>query len=225
MTTDYSSIWAKILQLLRFSWPAVVLYVGLSLAPFTYLDLYNPESDFGYWIVSVVLYGADLLLLITVMRSAGYLNTSVERRVWPYFVTYILTGILIAIAALALVLPGIYLAMRWLPLFAHLLSSDDDPWAAMGWSIDQTEKIQRPLLLAMIGPLTCYLISFAAILHWNYVYLEHDAVWPIYEWVSSVWTNLFQAMGFVWFTLLGVASFQIVTDGENDRQEKIEKPA
>ncbi len=154
-----ASLLSEQVRLARAGWIYVVVYLVATTAPFIYLDLYAFDDDGLYGLLSFLSWGFGYLLFVALMQKGGHLTEGKQTGIGTYFAVGIAVGIPVVLALIVLILPGLYLLMRWLPAYARALLTLDGVGNSMRWSWNQTEPFQRQLSVAMIGPVLCYVAS------------------------------------------------------------------
>ena len=200
-------------QQLRESWLPILLYVVFFVVSYSVADWFFPESDGLYLLIFVVDWGALYLLFRTLLRDGGYQrNKTREVGFARYAVMQFLTGIPIVLGYFALILPGAFFAMRWLPAYVRLFVAEGGVLEAMSWSWRETKPVQRDLAKAMLGPIACLLITLAAFLYYYQIYLVDDS-WERsipFEIFSIILINTSICIGLIWYTLLGFSAFRLI---------------
>ena len=196
------------------AWPYILGYMVLDSAPITYLDIYYYDQDVAYAWAGFLSWGMGYFLLLLVMQQGGLFSKGKISGIGTYFALGLATGILVVLALVVLIIPGLYLLMRWLPVYARALTSFDEIGNTMRWSWDATERFQKPLGIAMIGPVLCYAISAGSL------YLYDGSSWTAYI-ISSIAANLAISLARAWLTVLGVAAFATLTSFMTDDREPI----
>ncbi len=192
-------------RLVLLAWPYVLGFIILASVPPIYLNLYYYELDSLYLLAGFLIWAMGYLLTLLLLQRGGFLPAGERGGIGTYFVLGLATGVLIALALVVLILPGFYLAMRWLPVYARALTTQDWAGNSMRWSWDATEPFQAPLSTALIGPAICYALAYSTGI------LPDDwlAVMPFEFWAIAV--NVTTAIGSAWFTVLGIAAFATIS--------------
>ena len=201
-------------RLLRAGLPLVLVYLAVFTGGYVYFDTAALSSNSLYWVFALLDWGAMYLLFLELLRRSGRLESGLHAGIGTYFVLGIVTGIPIVLGLVALALPGIFLLTRWLPVFPRVFIAGGSIRDAMVWSWQNTERLIKPLLIAMIGPTLVMAVSVAAILHHDYVYLV-DQDWeysPGYELLNSLVGNFAMLSSIVWYTLLSISTYGFVID-------------
>jgi hypothetical protein len=191
-------------KLARLTWPFLVGYVVLTSGFFMAFDLYAPDSAALYFWASMFAWAADYLLLVLLLQRGRLLRAGQGSGVGTFVVVGIATGLPIALGIIVLIVPGLYLLMRWLPVYARARVVDDWTGNSMRWSWRATEPFQKPLSIALIGPVLCYAGSYAP-----YV-LDTLSMTMSYE-VAAVITDVFLPVGGAWLSVLGIAAYAMLT--------------
>ena len=199
--------------LVRANFVWIVAYVVVTTAPYVYLDIYAPEQDALLGLLGFVGWGLGYLLFVKLMKAGGHLKSGMRSGIGTYFVLGFAIGMFVGLALIVLIVPGLYLLMRWLPAYSRALVSDDGVGNSMRWAWRMTEPIQRSLVVAMIGPVAC----FAASVGMSVVYITN------YEWfdwtsftLASIFWNGALAVSMSWLIVLGVAVFEFVSEQPDD---------
>lgn len=125
---------------------------GGALAPLVSLGVFVVGVLLTYW-----LYAA----LIERQTAPGF------RRFWAFILVYILSIIGIGLAALALIVPGIIVAVRWVPLIPALLARDEPLMDSFSTSWQLTSGSSWPifgaaLVLVVVGLVVSFVFELAA---------------------------------------------------------------
>lgn len=190
------------------SWPMIAAYIVVSTVAYAYLDLYAYESHALYGLVGVLMWGAGYFLFLTVMQRGGYLATGKKTGIGTYFALSVGISIFVGLALVFLILPGLYLLMRWLPAYSRALVTNDGVGNSMRWAWASTELFEQDLAIAMIGPTLCFAMTFGSWL----IYAQYYEFigWTGFGLASLVW-NGSSAIALAWFTVLGVAAFGVLS--------------
>jgi uncharacterized membrane protein (Fun14 family) len=158
-------------------------------------------------------WGFGYLLFVGVMQKGGYLEDGKATGIGTYFALGIAIGIPAILAMVVLVLPGLYLWMRWLPAYSRALLSYDGIGNSMRWAWDRTERFQKPLFIGILLPASAYAVSLGAALGYDYFYESFD--WSGYVAMVVVW-NVTMSVGVAWMTIFGIAAYGLVTGRDGD---------
>lgn len=181
--------------------------------PYIYIDLNMPDANGAYFLMSFMGIGLNFALLYTLMLRSGLLESGAKAGVVTFVGLSLLHSVGVLFGFLVLVLPGIYLTLRWLPAFARLLSSDDTIPAALAWSWHRTGGSVGALGLAGVVPGLLWLAGIAAIFAPELYYeLYPDSPWETVYMSSVVIGNIVLPLFFVWYTVLGIAAFAVLRD-------------
>ena len=86
--------------------------------------------------------------LLADRRPAG--QAAPRRRYGTLFVAQLISGLAIVLAAVALILPGLYLAARWFTVTAEVVEGDDGASDSLKASWEASRPSQLAFVLAMI---------------------------------------------------------------------------
>ncbi len=196
------------------AWPYVLGYIVLGSAPNTFLDIYYYDEAGAYVWAGFLDWALGYILLLVVMQKGGQFAHGKTSGIGTYFALGIATGIPVGLALVVLILPGVYLLMRWLPVYARALTSPNLIGNSLRWSWNATERFQRPLGIAMIGPVLCYGIAAGSL------YLHDGSSWTAYI-LSAVAANHAISLAHAWLTILGVAAFATLASIEMDGKQLV----
>jgi len=158
-----------IVQLLKYGWETyrvylsfmigiMITYVVVGVIPQISFSLYEPEiTSWGQQIFSVILHilqiwiavvliKVSLLMIDDRLEGAHDLLTSLQV-ILIYFVTNILFIIMVLIGFLLLVVPGVYLYLRYQFFSYRIVEGELNPLKALMWSWYQTEDLALELFL------------------------------------------------------------------------------
>ena len=205
------------IRLARVGWMYIGLYLIATAAPFTYLDCYAFDDDGLYGLFSFISWGFGYLLFVGLMQKGGYLAGGKQTGFGTYFALGIAIGVPVMLALVVLILPGLYLLMRWLPAYARALVTLDGVGNSMRWSWNETEPLQKQLSVAMAGPVLCYAASIGLLIAYELLYYHFD--WTGYV-VASIFWNSGVSLGVAWFTIFGIAAFGVINE-RNERHAEV----
>lgn len=197
----------------------IVAYLVLWAGPYMYVDIAMPQSNGAYALLSFVGIGLNFFLLYSLMQVSDAGDEPTKTGFGAYFGLSILHSIAVFMGLVLLILPGLYLALRWLPAFARLLKSDDGITQALRWSWEQTSGRERDLALPFLFVMAAYLVGFGPLVATEVSYGSPEYV--SYETIegldvpSAVFMNIVMAVAGAWYTVLGVASYAWLRSGTN----------
>jgi hypothetical protein len=178
-------------------------YVCLTAGIYVVVDIYFYDQAMAEIWAAFLVWALGYLLLLGLMQKGGNLTGGRAGGVGTYFVLSLATGIPIALALVVLIVPGVYLMMRWLPVFARALVVEDWIGNTMRWSWNATQPYQKPLGISIMGPVACYGVAWAA----YYAFELSDFL--TYELVMIA-MNVSTSVGSAWLAVLGIATFALV---------------
>ncbi len=207
MVIDWESLSSEQLRLLNASRLSILGYIILVTGAYWCLDMYAWESDRIYVLLGFLVWGLGYFLFLSIMQRGGYLVDGKATGIGTYFALSVAIGVPVAFGLIVLVVPGLYLLMRWLPAYSRALVTFDGVGNSMRWSWAQTEKMTKVLALATIGPVVCFGVSLGLGYAYEYLYEYFD--WTEYGVASLAW-NLAASMGTAWLTIVGVAAYGLI---------------
>lgn len=182
-------------------------YLVLGTLPYVLLDTYAPETFSVYGVVGFFDWGLRYLLFLALMHRGGLTTGGMRSGIGTYFVLNLVMTIPVIVGLLALLLPGLYLLMRWLPAYSRALMTREGASDAMRWSWARTAPWQRPLAMAMLLPLVPFAVSMLATIADSF--LREDLDWTGYV-ALSVFINGTASLGFAAITVYGVAAYAVL---------------
>ena len=185
----------------------LALYVLASTAAYSIVDIYYYDLDSLYLVLVVMVWVLGYVLLLGLMRVSSWRAEPELGGIGGYFGLSLIAGIATLIGVILFLIPGLYLMLRWMPAYARLQQAGDGVQQALGWSWEATANIQKPLAIAMIGPVSTYAIFFAIAAYQEFYGQEiSDLAYNL----SYVALNLTVAVSVAWFQLLGVATYRLI---------------
>lgn len=189
----------------------IAIYLVLWAGPYMYLDIAMPDANGAYLLLSFVGIGLNFFLLYSLLQVSDAGDEQTKTGFGAYFGLSILHSIAVFIGVLVFVLPGLYLALRWLPAFARVLKSDDGITEALRWSWEGTSGHERDLAIPFLLVTAVYLLGIGPLLATEFLYGRPEFI--SYETIesltvsSAVFINIVMAVAAAWYTVLGVASY------------------
>lgn len=209
MREFFSHLMAEQKALVRRAPGFVVMYILITTTAFALLDIYAYEAHGLYGLVSFLSWGLGYILFLGLMQQGGLTPEGTRTGVGTYFALGIAVSIPVSLALVVLIIPGLYLLMRWLPAYSRALVSTDGVGNSMRWSWAQTEAWQRPLSLCMLFPILWFGASIAVpAIYFNYVEYVGDEEFALW----SIFINAGVSIGFAWLTVYSVAAFKLICE-------------
>ena len=130
-------------------------YVILVASVAAIVDFYGAVGA-GDIIIGIVSFVAGYFMTRAFIERSGLASAGLVGGIGKYFGLSLLTGLAIGLGLLLLVIPGLFLFIRWLPSFAVALVDGEDITEAMGRAWDMTEGHVIPLAISMVAPVAIY---------------------------------------------------------------------
>lgn len=208
-------LFARVVQIAIRGRMAIVVYFAALVTCGTAIDYYFGESR-GYLLLANILSVIAGYLLMRALMDSERLAGG-DAGFSSYFGLTIIVGIGTVVGFLFLIIPGVILAIRWMPAYALLLSGDEPATGAPGASWDLTKGQFWPLLAALLlglAPLLAISIGIGM--------FEGFAEPEILDGSSYVvllaLTNVVVAAFTFYTSALGIATYLALT---GDRQEEV----
>lgn len=180
----------------------LLAYIWVISAVYILVDVWWAQ-DVSYFLTNLLSVLAGYWLLIKLMQKAKYLPNERRGGFGTYFVVSIITFILIAAGLLLLIIPGIYLTLRLLPVLPIAIVNGPGTSLRVAESWRVTASSQGGLAVASLGPISVLAAGFAVYLLSDW---SNDAVF----YTSVVIGNTLLSIGFAWLTVLSLAAFGLV---------------
>lgn len=153
-----------------------------------------------------ILFG-EYFLLLAVMHRWGLMRKPNWRGFGEYALQLLVKYIAIMFGTALLILPGIFLAVRWLPSYAYIFGKGLNTFPALDRGWDATAPYFFGLLGAATVPIGVYGLGSLVSAAPDYVPSLYDD--PAYILVLSLSNVLFNAAFALW-TLLGIAVYSLL---------------
>ena len=144
-------------------------------------------------------------LLVVAMVEKGGLSEGNRARFWPYFGLGLLMSIGIGLASILLIVPGIFLWVRWSAAYGFLAAEGTGAAEAMTQSFDITRGIAWASFGALVIPLAIFVF---AVVSTGYLTWESEVpAWPV-----SLAANLAISLAGLLTTGIGLAVYSLRRD-------------
>lgn len=203
------AIYGEQKRLAKSGWAYIAIYLVINTVPYIYLDLYAYDEDRQYGLLGLVSWALGYVLFVGLMQRGGLLFAGKQTGIGTYFALCIAIGIPVVLALFVLILPGLYLLMRWSPAYSRALVTTEGIGNAMRWSWEMTEPLQKPLALAMIAPVSAYAVSMAMMV--PYEFYSDSLGWTGFVTITVI-ANVALSVGVAWITIFGIASYGLVDE-------------
>ena len=196
----------------------VLAYIVVTTALYSAADILMVE-DGVYFLITIVGWALGYLLLRYLMKASAAPGEAPLSGFFGYFALGLVSGVVIIAGLILLIIPGLYLILRWLPAYARLYVHGDGVVSALRWSWQETRALQKPLALALIWPLLFLALGlvgfFAVEIGWiawgesaSQAASASDIVLVVVNLLSGIWT--------AWMQVLGIAVYRMIERGEPD---------
>jgi hypothetical protein len=105
--------------------------------------------------------------LVVTMTERGGLTEHNRARFWPYLALAILSTLGIGLGALLLIVPGLFLWVRWTAAYAFLAAEGSGVIESLAQSFEVTRGNFWPILGALVIPLGLILASIVVLVIWS----------------------------------------------------------
>jgi len=200
METTPSEILEESKRLILRSWPMVAVYVAINAGLQTLAD--QPGWGGGGQLAASIAGVALGYALVTKMVEQRFQGGSLAG-FWSYFGLSLISGIGLTLATLALVIPGIFLFVRWSPAYGFLCVEGEGVTQSLSSSYALTRDAFWSILIALVIPLAIGLAGIVAVVVWT---AEGE---PLPLWVSLAANGAASATG-VLVTAIGLAVYSLL---------------
>ncbi|MEL6530974.1 MAG: hypothetical protein AAFQ27_13515, partial [Pseudomonadota bacterium] len=179
------NVWAEAARLVRSALGYGAVYLAGTIGFWSLIDFGIVGEDYSI-IGSIVDFALGYLLTVGLLTSGGLLPDGMKGTFGTYFAVSLISGIAILLGLVALVIPGVFLMVRWLPAYGFALAQESSATDALGASWAATEGAFWPLFLAMFIPLFAVLAPVVPVLLYDLsAILSEDAI-VLYDDMSDV---------------------------------------
>ena len=185
----------------------LIAYVAVSSAVYSVVDAFYFDSDGLYFFTPFLVWGLGYVLLVKLMQASARYAEGPKGGIGGYFALGLVASLAIGVGLVVLIIPGLYLLMRWLPAYARYYAKADGVTEALAWSWRETDGHQMPLSFALVGPIGLYCVTFGIII-WQEFAMEFWSNTALYA--SIVALNLMASIAVAWLQLLGVAAYRVI---------------
>lgn len=132
-------------RLLRASWQVALLSVSVSTAAGWWFERHTG----GFAVEGALDLILGYLLVANMLRMGGLAPDGLKGGLFSYFLVWLVSGLGLALGILLLVIPGIYLAVRWMPALSYALVGDQGVNGSLRSAWDATSQAFWPILAAL----------------------------------------------------------------------------
>ncbi|MFZ1743537.1 MAG: hypothetical protein WAT93_11810 [Pontixanthobacter sp.] len=204
-------IYSEAQRLFMSSMPAAALYIGGLTAFSTVVDV-NGWNSGGDQLVNFAALGFGFYLIKQILENAGLAPDGIRNGLWSYFGLGLLSGIGIAVGLVLLVLPGLFLLVRWMPAYGFSFADGETVTDSLGKSWEATRTHFWPLAIAALLPMGGYVAAVAILL------LGADAAENMSLPVALI-ANLVLYSSSALFTAIGLAAYSLLAQPDNGLEE------
>ncbi len=205
-TRDFSQrLWNQQISVAMSGWRWIWPYLAISILGYTWFDTFGYEFDGLYAAFSLFLWGLGFFLLLGLMKDGRAFRSGQMTGIGTYLGLSIVSGLAIALGILLFVLPGLYLAMRWIPAYPRALDSSNGITSALGWSWEKTRPHQQELVGAFAPVVGFYFAAISLIAIYE---LNWEAIDGVIYWLMVLGWNAALSLAVAWQTVLGVALYR-----------------
>lgn len=201
------------LEIVRKSWPVLLIYISLYSLSYSYVDIYHRDDDALYFLVMCMAVWLNFGLLVGILLRRKMVVRIHPLKLLTYLGLSIVHYISVTLATLFLILPGFYLMLRWLPAFALHLSERRGVIESLVWSWRRTSPHGHVLASVLAWPIAIYLAVLGAnfaLMFESGFNLEGLSDFRFAAWM--ILSNFGMSISAAWLTVLGVASFALLRD-------------
>jgi len=199
--------------------PAAIFVLVLTAAslPITYVSVISKApltAAGGQLLQTVVGIVCSYFLLVVMVRRTGLQSRTGEDVFLPYIGLSILSALAVMLGVLALILPGLFLMVRWSIAQPVLLARGGGVMASLGESWERTRGNEFPIFVAALALLVPALAVIIAVS----VFFEETSLvrMAVSQIASSAISAVFLGMGVALYGLIvGASEAGVPSDGPN----------
>lgn len=200
--------------------PALIFVVVLTAAslPITYVSVASKApltAAGGQLLQSVVGIVCSYFLLLVMMRRTGLRSGTGEDAFLPYLGMSILSALAVMLGMIALVLPGVFLMVRWSIAQPVIVTRGGGVMASLAESWERTKGNEFPIFVAALAALVPMIAVIVAV---SVLFEEGNLVgMAVSQVASSAITAVFLAMGVALYGLIvgGTSEAGVPSDAPN----------
>jgi len=204
----------------RNAMPVAIFVLVLTAAslPITYVSVASKApltAAGGQLLQSVVGIVCSYFLLMAMMRRTGLQSASGEDVFLPYLGMSILSALAVMLGVIALVLPGLFLMVRWSIAQPVIVARGGGVMASLGESWERTRGNEFPIFVAALALLVP---AIAVIIAVSVLFEETNLVrMVVAQLASSGITGVFLGMGVALYGLIvgGTSEASVPSEGPN----------
>lgn len=193
-------------------WVLLAYLVGFTIISTTadYADAFSDDGSNRFLLLNIATIAAEYFLFLFLMRSTGMLASPLKRGFGTYFLQLLVKQLAIIFGVLLLLIPGLIMAIRWLPSYAYVVGQGLSAIPAMDRSWTVTKPHFWGLATVAVFPIIGYVLGIGVYLIPEFYPELYDE--QMFVWVSLVANGLLCTASAVWI-LLGVAFYSIMENG------------
>jgi hypothetical protein len=198
--------------------PALIFLLALTAAtlPITYVSVGSTAPltvAGGQLLQSVVGIVCSYFLLVAMMRRTGLQSPADEDVFLPYLGMSLLSALAVTLGMIALILPGLYLMVRWSIAQPVIVARGGGVMASLGESWQRTSGNEFPIFvaaLAVLVPLIAVIVAVGAFFE------DGNLVGMVVSQIAtSGITAVFLAMGVALYGLIAGSEVSVSSDAPN----------
>lgn len=208
------SVWREAARLVGEAKGEALVYLAITIGFWGLIDFEILGEGFSF-AAMIVDFICAYFLTVWLIKRGGLAPTGLMGGLGTYFLLSLLSGFAILIGCLLLLIPGIVLMVRWLPLYGYALAEGPESTDAMSVSWETTRSHFWPLFVAIILPLLAMLAPLFPILMYDFSailfadpnqdYLEASSAMLFFGTVLS-------SVAMLVTTAIGIASYSLLRD-------------
>lgn len=189
--------------------PTIAIFVVVMTALSATVDVMGWGLNGGDLLVNIIALVAGYLLLIEIIKASRLAPDGPTNGFGTYFGLGILTGLAIAFGFILLIVPGVFLLVRWSAIYGFAFAGGKGVTEAMGASWDATKEHFWPILLALLLPMAVYIVALLV------MFMGLDEAAETSSIGAALVSNVLLYSASVASTLLGLGIYSLVSGGEH----------
>lgn len=202
LSTGAAQLSSEAIRLVKAALPSVLTYIAINSLGGMYVD---QQADVGgsTLALTVVTLVLGYWMITSMLKDGGLSPNGLSAGFGAYFGLSLFSGLGIGLGLLLLVIPGLVLMVRWLPLYGYGLAEGVSVGDAFGRSWADTDGHFGPLALSLAIPFLLYALAFGI-----YVFASDDL--GVVELLPSIVSNLAMTVAAVMVSAIGIAAYALL---------------
>lgn len=207
-------IYAEAIRLTLAALPVTLIYLIVLTAGGVAVDQ-MVDFEAASLALSILMVALGYWLTVSMLREGGLAPNGLRSGFGTYFVLSFVSGIAIMLGLVVLIVPGLFLLVRWLPVYGYGLVEGEGAIEALGTSWNETEGHALPIFITVLAPSALWSLALV-------IYAIALDEYEIVEIVPSIAANLAFTIAGVTITAMGLAAYSLLRSSVGGLKEVFE---